>query len=147
MRRQITEKVPHVHGKSSELVKELMEGFGKDGEGESGKDKFWGLQNFPGLPGLGMMEKGEDWKGPMSAWSVWQENGPRYLPLEISASTILWNSPANSVIDLLFGGVWVSVMEGKLTVLYTPPPLVQADSTRTLGLPRTVLGLCSDFSE
>ena len=33
-----------------------------------------------------------------------------------------------------------------LAVLDTPP-LVQADSARTLGLPRTVLGLCSDFSE
>jgi hypothetical protein len=54
-----TAKVPHVQGKSAERMKELTEGDGKDGDGESGKEKFWMRRKRPGLPGLGMIEIGE----------------------------------------------------------------------------------------
>jgi hypothetical protein len=38
MRREMSEKVPHVVGKSSELIYELIEGLGKSREGASGKE-------------------------------------------------------------------------------------------------------------
>lgn len=64
-KRNTTAKEPHVQGKFAELVKKLMEELGKEGEAERGKEKFWTILNFPGCPGLGIMEKGEDWKGPI----------------------------------------------------------------------------------
>lgn len=46
-----------------------------------GKEKFWTSLNFPGFPGLGIMDKGDDWKGPMVRSSSRGENRPIYLPL------------------------------------------------------------------
>ena len=54
------ENVPHVVWKSSVLMDELMEGEGKLGEGLRGKETFCTSLNFPGRPGLGIIEMGED---------------------------------------------------------------------------------------
>jgi hypothetical protein len=53
-------KVPHVQGKSSELSFELMDGLECANDVTRGKEKFWITRNFPGLPGFGMMDMGED---------------------------------------------------------------------------------------
>ena len=73
------ENIPQVQGKSCESMAELIEGirFWPD---VWGCEKLWTAQNFPGLPGLGTRERGEDWKGPMRVSSSSCENGPMYLP-------------------------------------------------------------------
>ena len=57
MRRQMMENVPHVLGKMSEsmwlLINEMPF------RGMCGCDRFCMIQNFPGLPGLGMMLSGD----------------------------------------------------------------------------------------
>lgn len=61
------ENLPHVAGKSWELMKELMEGLEKEDLGFSGWEKFWTNLNLPGCPSLGIIDKGDDWKGPMDS--------------------------------------------------------------------------------
>ena len=87
MMRHTVEKVPQVQGKSCELMLELMEAieFLSDAWG---CEKSWTARYFPGLPGLGTRERGEDWKGPMRASSSVCEKGPIYLPFLNSFSTI-----------------------------------------------------------
>lgn len=57
-------KVPQVQGKLSELSLKLMDGLGCSNDVTRGKEKFWIMWNLPGLSGFGMMDMGEDWKGP-----------------------------------------------------------------------------------
>ena len=42
---------------------ELIEGLGWEGEGDKGNKKFCINLNLPGHPDLGIIERGEDWKG------------------------------------------------------------------------------------
>jgi len=37
------------------------------GEGKYGNERFWMRQNLPGLPGLGIIERGTVWKDPRAA--------------------------------------------------------------------------------
>ena len=59
MMREIVEKVAHVQGKLCALMAELIEetGFVDDWRGW---EKSCTPQNFPGFPGLGTRERGED---------------------------------------------------------------------------------------
>ena len=41
-----------------------------------GKEKLWTAQNLPGLPGLGIRESGDVWKGPISHSTSAREKGP-----------------------------------------------------------------------
>ena len=74
------ENFPHVVGNSSALMQEFTEGLGNEGLGECGKEKFCTILNFPGFPGLGIMERGEDWKGPISSSRFSAVKGPMNLP-------------------------------------------------------------------
>lgn len=65
MSRQIVDAVPHVHGYKLESIEELMDDIVADGR--SGNERFCTRRNFPGFPGLGTMESGAVWKGPMSS--------------------------------------------------------------------------------
>jgi len=56
--------------------------------GECGYEKSCTMRNFPGFPGLGRRERGDDWKGPMRDSSSVLEKGPMYLPFLNSFSTI-----------------------------------------------------------
>jgi hypothetical protein len=64
------------------LIDELMEVV--CAEGVWGAEKLWTARNFPGLPGFGMMESGDDWKGPMSfsisCWEQGQDTAPCRIP-------------------------------------------------------------------
>jgi hypothetical protein len=60
-------KVPHVQGKLSLSMWELMEV--ASGEGVWGKEKLWTARNFPGLEALGTKDSGDVWKGPNLASS------------------------------------------------------------------------------
>ena len=53
-----------------------MDGFGCKGVVLWGNEKFWMIRNWLGLPGLGIIEKGEDWNEPMSDSVISRENGP-----------------------------------------------------------------------
>ena len=55
------ENFPQDAGKSVASMYEFMEGEGLEGEGLAGKEKFCTRRNLPGLPGFGIMERGEDW--------------------------------------------------------------------------------------
>jgi hypothetical protein len=57
---QTVSKFPQVQGKLSELSLELMDSLGCSNNVTRGKEKFWIMQNFPGLPGFEMMDMGED---------------------------------------------------------------------------------------
>ena len=74
MRRQITEKVPQVVGKRSELMELLIDEMPL--RGTCGCDKFWMILNLPGCPGFGIMLSGEVWKGPMRVSTSDFERGP-----------------------------------------------------------------------
>jgi len=76
MRRQMTEKVPHVHGYWVELMELLMEVIARSGEW--GEDKFWMSRNLPGRPGFSMMLNGEVWKGPRSDSASSRVTGLKY---------------------------------------------------------------------
>ena len=76
MSRQMVAKVPQVHGNLLESMNELIEGLGLSGDGVRGKEKFWIMRKCPGFAGFGMMEMGEDWKGPSSCSRMSCENGP-----------------------------------------------------------------------
>jgi len=75
-KRHVTENVPQVVGKSSELIKELIDGLGKPIDVLYGNEKFCKIRNLLGLAGFGIMENGEDWKGPMTDSRLAWENGP-----------------------------------------------------------------------
>ena len=61
--RNMVENLPHVHGSKSVMIASLIDGFGKCGDVWMGNEKFCTKRNFPGLPGLGIRESGDDWKG------------------------------------------------------------------------------------
>ena len=69
-----------------------------------GKEKFCISLNLPGRPGLGIMERGEVWKGPIRFVTSEMDKGPIYLPLEISLFTMVSNSAAYKETVVLFGG-------------------------------------------
>ena len=54
----------------------LIEGEGREGEGEEGKEKFCINLNLPGHPAFGTREMGEDWNGPSRERVVLCEKGP-----------------------------------------------------------------------
>jgi len=83
---QMVAKVPYVQGKRSESTLELIELMG--GEGLLGKDKFCISRNLPGLPGLGIMDSGAVWNGPIIDLSALAENGPTKRSLENSVLMI-----------------------------------------------------------
>jgi hypothetical protein len=56
--------------------------------GDRGCDRFWTRRYLPGLPGLGMMPSGDDWKGPMSCLTSDLEKGPKYRPFANSSLTM-----------------------------------------------------------
>jgi hypothetical protein len=68
---------------------------------------------FSGLPGFGMINSREDWKGPISSSRVLARKGPMYLPLSSSFWMTFLNSCVYSIIDSLFGGVCVTAICGK----------------------------------
>jgi hypothetical protein len=59
------ENFPQEAGKLDASIWEFTEVEGLALLGEIGNEKFCTKRNFPGLPGLGIMERGEDWYGPM----------------------------------------------------------------------------------
>jgi len=59
--------------------------------GVRGKEKSCTRRNLPGLSGFGIIDKGEDWKGPMAASNPALVNGPTCLRVAYSCSNILWN--------------------------------------------------------
>ena len=76
MSKNMVEKFPHVQGIKSAVITLLIDGLGKRGDVWMGKEKFCTKRNFPGLPGLGIRESGNDWKGPMAASIVAKGSGP-----------------------------------------------------------------------
>ena len=74
--KKMVENLPHVHGSKSVVMASLTEGFGKRVDVWMGKEKFCTKQNFPGLPGLGIKDSGDDWKGPIAASNVAKGKGP-----------------------------------------------------------------------
>ena len=72
------EKVPHVHGNSSLLIRELIDVTA--GRGLWGCEKSCTARNFPGFEVFGTNDKGEVWNGPRSASSCARVKGPMYLP-------------------------------------------------------------------
>ena len=70
-------KVPQVHGKLLIFIEELMEEI--EDKGEYGEEKLCTAQRDVSLPGLGMRDRGEDWKGPIKSSILSWEKGPRYL--------------------------------------------------------------------
>ena len=54
----------------------LIEGEGREGEGEEGKEKFCINLNLPGHPAFDTREMGEDWNGPSRERVVLCEKGP-----------------------------------------------------------------------
>ena len=113
MRSYIREILPQVVGKSSAAILLLIDGLGNSIEGIRGKEKFWMTQNFPGRPIFGIMERGEDWKGPRTCSIKGRGKGPRYLPLTSSLQMIVLNSSAYERTELLLGGDCVRRMGGK----------------------------------
>ena len=83
-RSDVTVNMPHVVGKLWELMKELIDGFGKAGDGVMGNDKFCNIRYLFACPGLGMIDMGDDWNGLMRVSIVAFEAGPMYLPVWIS---------------------------------------------------------------
>ena len=73
-------------------MKELIDELGNWREGKSGYEKFCTSLNLPGWPGLGTIEMGEDWNGPISVDNSEVVNGLRYLFLVTSLSKIFMNS-------------------------------------------------------
>jgi hypothetical protein len=110
------ENFPHVAGKLVAEMDELMDGLGLEGDRAMGKEKFCTSLNLPGRPGLGIMESGDDWKGPITDWIMSMGKGPMYLPLEISFCTISRNSEWYVSKDGEFLGDWVCMILGKSTL-------------------------------
>jgi hypothetical protein len=61
IRRYTIENFSHEAGKSAASMNELMDWEGLEALGEIGKEKFCTRRNFPGFPGLGIIDNGEDW--------------------------------------------------------------------------------------
>ena len=91
---------------------ELIDGLGKMLVGLSGYEKFWRIQYLLAID-LGIIEKGEAWKGPITTSSSVCVNGPIYLPLSNSLCMISRNGAAYLTIEGRLGGVWVVEMGGK----------------------------------
>jgi len=82
----ITENFPQVVGKSLASIHEFIDWLGKREFDVCGKEKFCMTWNFPGFPGFGMMDNGDDWNGLIKHSNTLASKGPIYLPL----STSLW---------------------------------------------------------
>ena len=91
---------------------ELIDGLGKVLVGLSGYEKFCRIQYLLAID-LGIIEKGEDWKGLMTTSSSVCVNGPIYLPLSNLLCMMSRNGAVYSTIEGQLGGVWVAVMGGK----------------------------------
>jgi hypothetical protein len=78
------ENFPHAVGKLLALMEEFTEGLGNELFGECGNEKFCTIRNLPVLPGLGIIERGEDWNGPIKFLSVFSLKGPINLPFSSS---------------------------------------------------------------
>ena len=109
----MTVKVPQVMGKLCELIKELMDEFGKAGDGVIGNDRFCNIQYLSAHPGLGMIDMGEDRKGPMRASIVAFDAGLMYLLVWISLCMTFVKWVLYRTVDLQLGGVWYHRMLGK----------------------------------
>lgn len=70
-------------------------------------ERFWISQNFPGLPGFGMIESGAIWNGPMTPSISAFDKGPRYLPVPNSQLRMVEKAEACSTMEELLGGVYV----------------------------------------
>ena len=125
MRRDMVEKVPHVHGYSEESMAALMDEIGDDGV--CGKEKSCTRRNLPGLPGLGMMVNGDVWKGPMAASNCSLVKGPRWRFVAYSCCMITRNWAAYCTIDDLLTGAKVCSICG------TPMTAPFCKILRTLG--------------
>jgi hypothetical protein len=66
------------------LGNELLGECGNELLGECGNEKFCTIRNLPVLPGLGIIERGEDWNGPIKFLSVFSLKGPINLPFSSS---------------------------------------------------------------
>ena len=75
MQRAMVEKVPQVQGYSEESMTVLMEEMGDDGA--CGNEKSCTSRNLPGFSGLGIIDNGDVWNGPMAASSCRLVKGPR----------------------------------------------------------------------
>ena len=87
-----------------------MEGLVKRGEISMGKEKFCISLNLPGRPGLGIMERGEVWKGPIRFVTSEKDKGPIYSdsknPFHTNLNNGVRSAPPNTMgIALSFGGV------------------------------------------
>ena len=76
MSKNMVEILPHVHQIKSAVIALLIDGLGQHGDVWMGKEKFCTKWNFLGLPGLGIKESRDDWKGPMAALIVTKGSGP-----------------------------------------------------------------------
>lgn len=102
------EDFPQVAGKSWGLTKELMEGDVWGCLGIRGNEKFCTNLNLPGHPGLGIIDNGEDWKGPMDLRMRVSKCSPMYLPLDTSKLTMLCSCSWYISTDGALGGdcIW-----------------------------------------
>ena len=73
MRALIVEKVPQVQRNWDASIAELIN---RLGDWYRGYDKFCMMWNLPGCSGLGIIDMGEDWKGPISASNSVDVRGP-----------------------------------------------------------------------
>src|SRR5216684_1800607 len=105
---QMVLNVPQVQGKCEEVMSALMEQV--PDALVYGDEKFCMILYLPGLCSLGMMERGEVWKGPMRSSTCCCEKGPSYLVVLNSRSMICWKNNWYVVIDLSLGGINVWVM-------------------------------------
>ena len=86
MVKHMVAKVPQVHGYMSASMELLMEA--TSGVGVRGKEKLWTARYLPGFPALGTHERGDDWKGPISASTSCRVHGPMYRPFLNSLETM-----------------------------------------------------------
>ncbi len=87
---QMVSNVPQVQGKCEEVMSALMERV--PGAPVYGDEKFCTIWNLPGLCSLGMIDRGEVWKGPMQSSTCCCEKGPSYLVVLNSQSMICWKN-------------------------------------------------------
>jgi hypothetical protein len=107
------ENFPQVVGKFSALMYKLIEGLGKEAVGMIGNEKFCMILNFFAFPSLGIMDRGDDWNGPIKSFRVSVGKGPMSRPFSSSFWIMLLNSTENSLTDSLFGGVCTTLIDGK----------------------------------
>src|SRR5258708_8282143 len=105
---QMVLNVPQVQGKCEEVMSALMEQV--PDALVYGDEKFCTILYLPGLCSLGMMERGEVWKGPMQSYTCYCEKGPSYLVVLNSRSMIRWNNNWYVLIYLPLVGINVSVI-------------------------------------